>query len=96
MSVTCTPKRLETHLAFVTQTSAMALARQELEEGTGELFSLYIFDFLSLSVVPYLQVGRDLWDSKMINLGFDNDLQSEHSWNSLLILHPEQFMSSFQ
>ena len=81
MSVTCTPKRLETHIAFVTQTSAMALARQELGEGTGELFSLYIFDFLSLSVVPYLQVGRDLWDSKMvrINISFDNDLQPEHS-----------------
>ena len=76
----------------------MALARQELEEGTGELFSLYIFDFLSLFVVPYLQVGRDLWDSRMvrINLSFDNDLQPEHSWNSLLILHPEQLMSSFQ
>ena len=42
MSVTCTPKRLETHLVFVTQTFAMALASQELEEGTGELFSLYI------------------------------------------------------
>ena len=81
MSVTCTLKRLETHLAFVTQTSAMALASQELEEGTGELFSLYIFDFLSLFVVPYLQVGRDLWNSKMvrINLSFDNDLQPEHS-----------------
>ena len=31
-----------------------------------------------------------------INLGFDNDLQPEHSLNSLLILHPEQFMSYFQ
>ena len=46
MSVTCTTKRLETHLAFVTQTSAMALAREELEEGT-ENFSLCIcFIFL--------------------------------------------------
>ena len=42
MSVTCTPKRLETHLAFVTQTFAMALARKELEEGTGEVSFLYI------------------------------------------------------
>ena len=42
MSVTCTPKRLETHLAFVIQTSATVLASQELEEGTGDLFSLYI------------------------------------------------------
>ena len=63
----------------------------------GKLLS-FIFDFLSLSVIPHLQVGRDLWNSKMvrINLSFDNDLQPEHSWNSLLILHPEQFMSSFQ
>ena len=78
MSVTCTPKRLETHLAFVIQTFAMALARKELEEGT-ENFSLCIY--LSLFVIPYLQVGRDLWDSKMvrINLSFDNDLQPEHS-----------------
>ena len=42
MSVTCTPKRLETHLAFVIQTFAMALARKELEEGK-ENFSLCIY-----------------------------------------------------
>ena len=51
MSVTCTPKRLETHLAIVTQTSAMALAREELEEGTGELLSLYMLLLINQKII---------------------------------------------